>query len=135
LAIAALELARPGQRLAQAAAGGAAACHGHLLADRVHEQRAGLHVHRAEIGIGLAADGIERQRPLRGPEDRQRSNHRIEIAARRGARGELGRFPPRAAKATKSEGISAREIDWRVIRIISSAAVFRYGGIPRSIGG
>ena len=53
LAVAGLDLAGLGQRLALAAAL-AAARHRHLLANRVHEQRGALHVHRAEIGIGLA---------------------------------------------------------------------------------
>ena len=40
-----------------------AARHGHLLAERVHEQGTALHVQRAEVGPGWPADGIERRRP------------------------------------------------------------------------
>jgi hypothetical protein len=37
--------------------------------------------------------------------------HGIGAVAAGPLQGELGSFPPRAAKATKSEGISGREID------------------------
>ena len=37
---------------------------GHLLAERIHEQHAAVGVQRAEVGIGLAADRVQRQRAL-----------------------------------------------------------------------
>ncbi len=58
-------LARPGQRHARGRAEARAAPARHLAADRIHEQLARLHVDRAEIGIGLAAQRIECRRTLR----------------------------------------------------------------------
>jgi hypothetical protein len=57
---------------------------GHLLAQRVHEHRGVIDVHSAEVGIGLAADGVERHRALRRAEARQRADHRGEVARRIG---------------------------------------------------
>ena len=38
-------------------------------------------VHGAEVGIGLAADRVERGRALRGVEPGERAQHRGEVAA------------------------------------------------------
>ena len=81
--IAALDLAGLRQRLALSRARGAARV-GHLLAQRIHEHRAAVGVHGAEVGIGLAADGVQRQRALRGVEAGDHPQHRGEVAAGRG---------------------------------------------------
>ena len=77
--VARLDLARLGQRHARARRA-AAARQRHLLAERVHEQRGVGHVGRAEVGIGLTADGVERRRALLGAEPGQRADHRGEVA-------------------------------------------------------
>jgi hypothetical protein len=77
--IAARDLASLGERLALPAAC-AAARDGHLLGDRVHEQRAALHVQRAEVGILLAADGVQRRGALLDVEHTERIQHGVEIA-------------------------------------------------------
>ena len=62
-AVAGGDIAGLGQRLALAAAA-AAARQRHLLAQRIHEQRVVGDVERAEVGIGLAADRVQRVRAL-----------------------------------------------------------------------
>ncbi len=79
-AIAGFDLAGMGQR--EALAGRLAAMEArHLLAQRIHEHRRVVDVHGAEVGIGLAADRIERDRALRRVEAGECADHGGEVAA------------------------------------------------------
>ena len=60
-----------------------AACLGHLLAERVHEQGAVIDVHGAEVGPGLAADRIQRPQALLPVEVDQRRHDGVEVPRRR----------------------------------------------------
>ena len=81
--IARRDLASLRQRLALSRARRAARI-GHLLAQRIHEHHAAVGVHGAEVGIGLAADRVQRQRALHGVEAGDHPQHRGEVAAGRG---------------------------------------------------
>ena len=77
--IAALDLAGLRQSLALTGARRTARV-GHLLAERVHEHRGVVDVHGAEVGIGLAADGVQGGRALRVAEQAQRIKHIVQVA-------------------------------------------------------
>ena len=83
-AVARLDLAGLRQRLALAAAALPPRANAICWPTRVHEQRRALDVGRAEVGILLAADGVQRRRSLLGAEPAQRVQHGVEVARRRG---------------------------------------------------
>ena len=75
------DVAGLGERHAPVGARVGAAIGGHLSPDGIHEQLAATHVERAEIGIGLAAQRLQRRRALAAAEVRQRRDQAADIAA------------------------------------------------------
>jgi len=78
-AVADRHVARLGQGLTLPAAG-TAACHSHLLTDRIHEQCVGGEVRGSEVGIGLTTDGVQRRRALLRVKNTERIQHAFEVA-------------------------------------------------------